>query len=350
MKVKVNVGCSNRIDKVEIEKEKIKYGLARQVDYISEISLIPEYKRELLEFIKAQDHKDTKFCTVPLYDHVLTGKPLLDVMKEQHSFGIRAFTLHLTPLHLIRESIEQKFVINSRAGNFLYALGKKNIENPHFANFGKIISFIRETKSEFFVGTSLRPGRVAESKSSRLWLEELKFIQEYLKNQGVDQSEYILECGGHLDATLLDLFVETVSENQICVMGPLLTDATNAFDDLSSIVGTTVLSSKKVLHTHLMLTRDEHIRLPTTEAFRSGVDTALVLKHNLNVSQNDEATVALESKFRNQSNQCSTGVNIFGPLEGDLKVCTMCGRHCPLRNIKYPSVDLEKLAETRDAV
>lgn len=347
MKVKVNVGCSNRMDKVEVEKEKIKYALSRQVDYISEISLVPEKKKELLEYISSLDHKATKFCTVPLYDYVLTKTELIDIMRQQHKQGIKCFTLHLTPRHLIQAAIEQEFVINSRAGNFLYGLAKTELENPHFEVFQQLMTFIRENDCELFVGTSLRPGRVAESKTNRLWLEELRFIQNFMSEQGVHKDEYILECGGHIDASLLDTFVETVTDNQICVMGPLMTDATNGFDDLSSIVGTTVLNAKKPVHTHLLLTRDEHIRLPTLEALKSGVDTVLILKHNLNIVSRDTATVEHEEKFRNQSNQCTTGVNLFGPMEGDPKICTMCGLHCPLRNIKYPSVTLENVLAQR---
>ena len=342
MKVKVNVGCSNRNDKVETEKEKIRYAVARQVDYISEISLIPSSKNELLDFINTLDHKSTKFCTVPLYDSVLTNTDIFAVIKQQHSRGIKCFTLHLTPKRLIDSAIAHQFVINSRAGNFLYVLAKGNIENPHFEVFEKIISFIRENDCELFVGTSLRPGRVAESKRSQLWLEELNFIKSFMESQGVHKDEYILECGGHIDSTLIDTLVGAVADNKICVMGPLVTDATNAYDDLSSIIGATALRSKKEIHTHLMLTRDEHIRLPTLKAFKRGLDIALVLKHNINLIQKDEETVKTEDRFRNQSNQCTTGVNIFGPIQGDLEVCTMCGRHCPLRNIKYPSVSLEK--------
>lgn len=347
MKVKVNVGCSNRKDPVEIEKDKIRYALSRQVDYISEISLIPEKKRELLEFIASLDHKATKFCTVPLYDCVLTQTPLLEVMRQQHAHGIRAFTLHLTPKHLIQAATAQQFVINSRAGNFLWSLAQSDLENPHFGVFAEIMAFIRQNRCELFIGTSLRPGRVAESKTSTLWREELEFIRAYLAAQGVQKHEYILECGGHIDATLLDKFIETVHDEQICVMGPLMTDATNAFDDLSSIIGATVLNARKPIHTHLLLTRDEHIRLPTLEALKNGVDTVLVLKHNLNLALHDSATSELEDRFRNQSNQCTTGVNLFGPLEGDPMLCSMCGLHCPLRNIKYPSLALENILAKR---
>lgn len=347
MKVKVNVGCSNRNDAVEVEKNKISYALARGVDYISEISLIPEKKKELLEFIRSVDHRDTKFCTVPLYDCVLTQTDILEVMKQQYEYGIRCFTLHLTPKYLIQAAIEKEFIINSRAGNFLAGLAKTGKENPHFTAFGEIAHFVRQTGCEVFIGTSLRPGRVAESKSSTLWKDELEFIISFLQEQDLQKNEYILECGGHLDTSLLNTFAEVVRENQICVMGPLLTDATNAFDDLSSIIGATALNSIKPIHTHLLLTRDEHIRLPTFEALKCGVDTVLVLKHNINLLEKDEKTLRHEDRFRNQSNQCTLGINLFGPLEGDPKICSMCGLHCPLRNIKYPSVTLSNILAER---
>lgn len=347
MKVKVNVGCSNRMDKVEIEKDKIRYALSRQVDYISEISLIPEKKRELLDFIKGLDHGRTIFCTVPLYDCVLTKTSLIEVMKQHHASGIRAFTLHLTPKYLIQQATEEQFVINSRAGNFLFGLARDHHENPHFAVFQDIVAFIRDTKSELFIGTSLRPGRVVESKRSHLWRDELEFIKTFMEEQGVRKNEYILECGGHMDSSLLGTFVDTVKDHQICVMGPLLTDATNAFDDLSSIIGAAVLNARKPIHTHLLLTRDEHIRLPTLDALKSGVDTVIVFKHNINLAGRDAETLILEDRFQNQSNQCTTGINLFGPLEGDPQICTMCGFHCPLRNIKYPTMKLENVLNQR---
>jgi phosphomethylpyrimidine synthase len=350
LKVKVNVGCSNISDDVEIEKHKIRYAVDRGVDYISEISLIPAKKSELHDFIQTLDRKTSKFCTVPLYDSVLTRTSIISLMRDHFEHGIRCFTLHLTPKFMMKQAIKNQFIINSRAGNFLASLARMNSENPHFADFQEIMTFIRDNNCELFVGTSLRPGRVAESQTSTLWQEELKFIIEFMMEQGVLKSEFILECGGHLDATVLSTFVDIVKDHQICVMGPLMTDATNAFDDISSVLGATVLSRMKPIHTHLLLTKDEHIRLPTLDALKSGVDTVLVLKHNLNLLEGHQATVDKEFKFRNQSNQCSIGVNLFGPLEGDLKVCSMCGFHCPLRNIKYPSISLYDTAADRRRV
>lgn len=347
MKIKVNVGCSNRNDSVDVECQKIQYALMRGVDYISEISLIPDKKRQILEFISRTDHGRTKFCTVPLYDSVLTKTSLLGVIKKQYLLGIRCFTLHLTPRHLLQSSLEQEFVINSRAGNFLFGLSRTGSENPHFDEFQQIIHFFRENNCEFFVGTSLRPGRVLESVKSTLWLEEIRFIREFLEQQGVSKDEYILECGGHLDRSVLNQFTQAVEHNQICVMGPLLTDATNGFDDISSMIGASLLHAKRSIHTHLLLTRDEHIRLPTLEALKDGIDGVAVLRHNINVSDFDHEAIAVEARFQNQSNQCTTGINLFGPLDGDPEVCTMCGFHCPLRNIKYPSMSLQNVVKQR---
>ncbi len=347
MKLKVNVGCSNKKDSVEVEIEKIKYALSREVDYISEISLIPEKKNQILEFISSLKGGRTKFCTVPLYDSVLTKTPILEVMKGQYEKGIRCFTLHLTPKRLLEKALEQDFVINSRAGNFLFALARKGSENPHFDNFHDIMVFLRENDCEIFIGTSLRPGRVLESTRSSLWLEELRYVVDFLEQHGVDKQEYILECGGHLDASVIPSFIDAINPNQICVMGPLMTDATNGFDDLSSIIGAGMLHGKKPIHTHLLLTRDEHIRLPTLDALKDGVDKVTIFRHNINLADLDRDTVRLEKRFQNQSNQCTTGVNLFGPLDADPMVCTMCGFHCPLRNIKYPSMSLTNVVPQR---
>ena len=347
MKIKVNVGCSNRNDAVDIECEKIQYALSRGVDYISEISLIPAKKKKILDFIARLDHGRTKFCTVPLYDSVLSKRSVFEVIKSQHSQGIRCFTLHLTPMFLMKEAVEQQFVINSRAGNFLFGLNRSGLDNPHFGQFDEIIDFIRGNQCELFIGTSLRPGRVDESIKSSLWLKELEYIVSFLDECGVQKHEYILECGGHLDRSVIDQMIQIVKENQICVMGPLLTDATNGFDDVSSLIGATLLHAKKSIHTHLLLTRDEHIRLPTLDALKEGVDKVSILRHNINLSDSDQDTMDVERRFQNQSNQCTTGVNLFGPLEGDPAICTMCGFHCPLRNIKYPSMLLQNVLKER---
>lgn len=347
MKIKVNVGCSNRSDQVDVECEKIKYALSRGVDYISEISLIPEKKQQILNFINSFTHGRTKFCTVPLYDSVLTKRSIFEIIKGQYSQGIRCFTLHLTPMFLIKKAVTQQFVINSRAGNFLFGINRSGLDNPHFEQFRQIIDFLRENQCELFVGTSLRPGRVEQSITNSLWLEELHFIMDFLDKEGVQKSEYVIECGGHIDQSVMDQFVHVVKDHQICVMEPLLTDATNGFDDVSSFIGATLLHAKKRVHTHLLLTRDEHIRLPTLDSLKAGVDIVSIFKHNINLSNYDPEALELEMRFRNQSNQCTTGMNLFGPLEGDPAICTMCGFHCPLRNIKYPSMLLQNTLTER---
>lgn len=334
MKLKANVGCSSVHDHVDIETAKIRYAVAMGVDYVSEISLVPRLKRAVFDAVTDLPRARTRLCTVPLYDALLEGRDPLSVMREWYDRGVGAFTLHLTPSRMLRRAIDDGFRVNSRAGYFLAGEAAAGRENPHFASWAEIASFLRETDCELFVGTSLRPGSVAESRRSGLWMDEIRFVRDFLGEQGLCSDDYVLECGGHVDARGLDEFADLVRGLKVCVMGPLLTDATNGFDDLSSIIGATAFAARTPIHTHLILTRDEHLRLPSLESFQKAVQSAVVLRHNADLLTGDAAAGAVEAGFQNRSARCTLGVNLFGAIGDRQAECTMCGAHCPLEPIQ----------------
>jgi len=337
--LKLNVGVSNKDQRLDYEIMKCEIARKYNVDYVSVISVYKDHIKPLWNSIKHWHENNISdaptLCSVPLYESCIFDEPLMDTFKRHYEYGVRAFTIHVTSRELFERALNAGFIINSRGGQFLWDIFTQGKENPILEHLDEIIDFCREHNCELMLGTSLRPGTVEKNMTlfKAATIQELydaKKIWEYIVKKGVICQ---VECLGHVHYNELETYKSIFGETPLCVMGPLLTDSVNGFDDINAIIGYAYASQKLNIATICMLSRKEHISLPDIEDVEDECQKWRVAQHVVGLTQHDPLSIYEESKVlkvkANQRTQCSAHVNIFGKINMPEK-CNVCGSMCPL--------------------
>lgn len=361
MKTKLNIGISVEEQSITDEQEKILYATKKKVDYISNVTVLPKaiepmnrYVSTCCEMLDEMEQESGEeifkptFCSIPIYEAVITGRDVKEVIKEHYDIGYRAMTFHLTPFKLLRD-FDGIVDINSRGGFFLYELYMRGVkENPLLENLEWIENFCLKNNIHMFVGMSYRPGHCKDSLDA--YQQECDYVDMYVNLSGAE-----FEIGGHMESIAPGTFKEmkdygSIFENLMfhpkfklfesnCLMGPLTSDGLNGFDDLNALFGLIKLHSnvtnKNAISTALIITRREHIGIPDVDDVKDAVDKYSVIKYLINLYDRDMTETMMEQKFlRNKNRHCSSGKNIFDDKIEIDDNCTMCGDYCPLKQEK----------------
>jgi phosphomethylpyrimidine synthase len=321
-KLKLNFGISGCGQKVSDEQEKLKVACEMGVDYCSQITILKESITPMWEMASQYQDK-TILCSVPLYESILLDEPILETIKRQYSFGVRAFTFHLTSKELLLQ--QKQFgarAINSRGGLFLQEWYKNHNNNPHIEHVGEIQEFFSSHPAEIFIGTSLRPG------TTKI---ETKLYEQEIINAQTFPYKKVIEAGGHISFNDFNKFQKLFNNNEICLMGPITTDSTNGYDHITASTGAVSFAQGySHINTLLITTPAEHISIPTVEDNIKGIKTFKIAAHMIDLKYNNEAAISLENTFSGTELSCNNGRNLFGFFGN--KECNMCGDKCPLRN------------------
>ena len=306
------------------------------IDYVSIISVDKDRVIPFWEAVSKEDLGTVKLCSAPIYESVLLNESIFDTIKRQSSYGVKVMTFHITPSRLLREAEESGFIINSRGGQFFREMIQKdeNWENPFYDKMSEVIDFAHKCGvTKIFFGTSLRPG--ACEKASKLTMDELNIACDmYDKYMDCTSLDYEIEAFGHVPVSEFPIYKEVLGSRPICGMGPLLSDAVNGYDELNAIIGYTIaLKEGFNIATECMISRSEHIKMPTVEDVEDECQKWRVAKFLNGIANNypearREEEPVLQKKFA-QRTQCSAHVNIFGTMDIQ-ETCNVCGTKCPL--------------------
>ena len=334
--LKLNIGLSYPEQSFKNELEKLKLASQYNIDYVSVISVDKPRIKALWESVQENVDENITLCSVPIYESIIFEEDIKDTIKRHASYGVKAMTFHITPTYLIREAEETGYIINSRGGQFLREQMEKDDkwENPFFENFDELVLYAYECGVRtIFLGTSLRPG--ACEKANKYTINELKiacnFYDSYSNVMGLN---FQIEAFGHVPVSEFPIYKYVLGTRSICAMGPLLTDAVNGFDELNAIIGYTLaLKEGFNISTECMISRSEHIKMPTVEDVEDECQKWRVARL-INGLVNDKREAYKEeilviTKKEKQRKQCSSHVNIFGPMYIQ-ETCNVCGDKCPL--------------------
>lgn len=334
--LKLNIGLSYSEQSFIDELKKLELASKYDIEYVSVISVDKSRTKALWDSVQEKVGKNITLCSVPIYESIMFKENIKDTIKRHASYGVKAMTFHITPAYLIREAERNGFIINSRGGQFLREQIEKDDkwENPFFESFSELILYAYECGVHtIFLGTALRPG-VCE-KTNQFTIDELKIACDfYDKYSGVTNLNYQIEAFGHIPASEFPIYKYILGTRHICAMGPLLTDAVNGYDELNAIIGYTLaLKEGFNIQTECMLSRSEHIKMPTVEDVEDECQKWRVTKL-VNGLVNDKCEAYKEEslvivKKEKRRTQCSSHVNIFGPMYVQ-EICNVCGDKCPL--------------------
>lgn len=340
MKIKVNCGISSSnqsVDPLYDEVQKAESMIDAGADYLSHISIYEDSIKKVWNELSKIDLKQTILCGVPLYESCLFNEPILDVIKRYYElYHVRCVTLHLTKMSTIKKAIDQNFKINSRGGIFLVE-SRKDI-NPIEGELEKIIDYCLLNKIKVHIGTALRPGSIDICPEiNSLVLEDLKTARSYYDkfvNIGLDCE---IECMGHVSFNQLSSYSYYLGSRKICSMGPLVSDAVNGYDEINALFGYHLAMDAGLnIQTCCMLTRSEHIKIPTLDDNLDAIKKFKVYGHLYDITHKTSSTndsmnkeLSIISKKTLQREQCSAHINIFGEMDIP-EHCNICGDHCPL--------------------
>ena len=339
--LKLNIGISNKNQTIEDELAKYAAAAEYGIDYVSIISIEPDKCKSLWNNIKELHSKTADqtpiLCSVPLYESELFEEPILSTFERHYSYGVRAFTIHITDKSTFERAKSSGFIINSRGGQFLWDIFERGEENPILANLDEIIDFCKEHNCELMLGTSLRPGAVEKNMTpmkaaTYQELYDAKKIYDFITSKGVSCQ---VECLGHVDYNELNAYADIFGDTPLCTMGPLLTDCVNGFDELNAIIGYAYARQKLNIKTECMLSRSEHIKMPTVDDVIDECQKWRVAETVVGCALGDSTKAAYEEQKvldikGRQRTQCSAHINIFGKIDMP-EVCDVCGDKCPLK-------------------
>lgn len=334
--LKLNVGLSYPEQSFTDELKKLELASKYNIDFVSVISVDKHRIEAFWESVRDNKPKNVRLCSAPIYESILLEEDIKDTIKRQASYGVEAMTFHITPAYLIREAERSRYVINSRGGQFIREMIEKypHWENPFYSNFSELVLYAYECGVRtIFLGTSLRPG--ACEKANKYTIDELRiacdFYDKYSESTILD---YQIEAFGHVPVSEFPLYKYVLDNRQICAMGPLLTDAVNGYDELNAVIGYTLaLKEGFNIQTECMISRSEHIKMPTVEDVEDECQKWRVAKL-VNGVANDwweahEEEDPIIAKKEKQRTQCSAHINLFGTMDIQ-ETCNVCGDKCPL--------------------
>lgn len=332
--LKLNCGLSYPEQSFEDEVKKIDLALKYGIDYLSVISIDKDRVNKLWAEVKKWSDRIT-VCSAPIYESVLMNEPIEKTIERQASFGVKAMTMHITPISLLKEAEQNGYVINSRGGEFLREMTQKDAgyENPFYEKFDELVKLAQKCGvEEIFLGTALRPG--ACEKLSAWTLKEMQLATKRYDELTKKSMPCQIEGFGHLPYSEWAEYKNVVGNRRMSAMGPLLTDSVNGFDEINAIIGYTLARNYGFnISTECMLSRKEHIDMPNVEDVEDEIQKWIVAETCVGVVKKDpKALIAEEvviNKKLKQRTQCSAHVNIFGTMN-ITKTCHLCGAFCPL--------------------
>lgn len=358
-KVNVNLGISNDCADWDLELEKAKVAITMQANAIMDLSCYGKtqvFRKKLLEI------SPVPIGTVPMYDAIgLLDKDLQDIttdeffqVVETHAQdGVDFMTIHCG----INKATAQKVKDNkrltnivSRGGSILFAWMELNDrENPFFAEYDRLLDICAKYDVTLSLGDACRPGSIADS-TDAAQIEELIVLGELTKRAWGKGVQVMIEGPGHM--ALNEVAPNMLIAKKLChgaplyVLGPIVTDVAPGYDHITSAIGGAIAASSGADFL-CFVTPAEHLRLPDLQDMKDGIVAARIAAHAGDIAKNlpnarnwdnemskARADVDFEKMIQLAMDPEKAKRYRESSLPGHKDTCTMCGKMCPMRNMK----------------
>jgi phosphomethylpyrimidine synthase len=344
--VGVTDGAKAASDEVAKSLAAVKYG-AHMVGDVSTEGDIGALHRQLVDTVPVPLNSVpfyeifNRACKRGLWGKALPKSLILETIEEQAERGIDCMTVHASfsrTESLLIESSPRRIKIQARGGGLLHEyMQRTGDENPLLELYDDILDIASAHGVTISLGSSLRPGTVADSVD--------RFLQSETMTQselGVRANEHGVNCMvegvSHLRYNLIPAYVRWTKV--LCgglplrLLGPLGTERGLGYDHITAaITAASAVSAGVDLLT--CVTRAEHIGLPDEEEIREAI---VALRIAIELATQGEAEQEQHTSFR-----CGLGFYLHSPDDfidfskahelklkkgGDLGICTMCNRSC----------------------
>lgn len=358
-KINVNIGISNDCANWELEMQKAKLSIEMKADAIMDLSCFGKTREFRSELVKLSP---VAIGTVPMYDAVglldkdlqdITVDEFFDVVKTHAEDGVDFMTIHcgmnLATAKRIKDNPRLTHIV-SRGGSLLFAwMELNNQENPFYEYYDRLLDICVEYDITLSLGDACRPGSIADSTDASQ-IEELITLGELTKRAWARGVQVMIEGPGHM--SLNEIAANMIVAKKLChgaplyVLGPLVTDVAPGYDHITSAIGGSIAATNGA-NFLCYVTPAEHLRLPDLNDVKEGIVASRIAAHAADIANN----IPGARDWDNAMSQARVDVNFTKMIDLALDpikareyressppehsdTCTMCGRMCPMRNMK----------------
>ncbi|MDR1701154.1 MAG: phosphomethylpyrimidine synthase ThiC [Sporomusaceae bacterium] len=358
-KINVNLGVSKDSCDIDLEFAKAKLAVQHKAEAIMDLSCYGKtqaFRRKLIEEIPLM------LGTVPMYDAIgMLDKELKDItvdeffsVVERHAEdGVDFITVHagmnLGTAQKLKNNKRLTHIV-SRGGSLLFAwmeLNKK--ENPFYEHYDRLLDICARHDVTISLGDACRPGSINDSTDASQ-IEELIVLGELTKRAWAKNVQVMIEGPGHM--ALNEIAANMLLEKRLChgapfyVLGPLVTDIAPGYDHITSAIGGTVAAANGADFL-CYVTPAEHLRLPDLNDVKEGIIAARIAAHAGDIAKglpgarawDDAMSAARRDVNFSEMIKLAIDPEKAGQYRGESNpecedTCTMCGKMCPMKNMK----------------
>jgi len=367
LRTKVNANIGSSPDKVSLAEEKSKLDAAIEAgaDTVMDLSTggdIGKIRRMVLQ------RSILPVGTVPIYqaacETARKGKKIskmnvdgiFRIIEQQAEEGVDFMTVHCGVTRRIVETLRISRRITgivSRGGAFLAQwIVDNNEENPLYEQFDRLLDIAYKYDVTLSLGDGLRPGCLADA-TDEVQIAELSVLGELAKRARKRNVQVMIEGPGHVPLNQIEANV--LLEKNLCrgapfyVLGPLVTDVAPGYDHIVCAIGGAIAAASGADFL-CYVTPAEHLRLPDVDDVTEGVIATRIAAHAADVAKGVKGALNWDiqiSKARGSLNWKRQERFSINPEKfreerkkskpKDVRVCTMCGEFCAMRQSSFLS-------------
>ncbi|TET41475.1 MAG: phosphomethylpyrimidine synthase ThiC, partial [Elusimicrobia bacterium] len=243
--------------------------------------------------------------------------------------------------------------IVSRGGAFLAQwIVDNNEENPLYEQFDRLLDIAYKYDVTLSLGDGLRPGCLADA-TDEVQIAELSVLGELAKRARKRNVQVMIEGPGHVPLNQIEANV--LLEKNLCrgapfyVLGPLVTDVAPGYDHIVCAIGGAIAAASGADFL-CYVTPAEHLRLPDVDDVTEGVIATRIAAHAADVAKGVKGALNWDiqiSKARGSLDWKRQEKFSINPKKfreerkkskpKDVRVCTMCGEFCAMRQSSFLS-------------
>lgn len=355
VKVNVNVGTSQDLCDIPLEKEKAAAAIDAGAHTLMDLSTggdLPVIRRMILSF-------PVPVGTVPIYEAVrragnvadLDADLLFKVIREQCEQGVDFLTLHCGVNRDVLTSLRQDprtMGVVSRGGSFHIAMMvAREEENPLWSEYDYLLEILAEYGVVASLGDGMRPGCHEDSTREAKTVEYLNLgrLARVAHEQGVQR---MIEGPGHMPLDQIGYNVRMIKEltgmAPLYLLGPLVTDISAGYDHITGAIGGAV-ACQNGANFLCMVSPSEHLGLPRTSDIIEGTRASVLAAHVGDLAQGNAGAYDREIRMGKARRDLDWEEQFASSLfpgrareihdrDGNRETCSMCGDLCAVKMVR----------------
>ncbi|MEW5900262.1 MAG: phosphomethylpyrimidine synthase ThiC, partial [Acidobacteriota bacterium] len=236
--------------------------------------------------------------------------------------------------------------IVSRGGAFHLAwMLHHGVENPLYADYGRLLEIARRHDVTLSLGDGLRPGSIIDA-TDRPQVEELLTLGELVQSAWEAGVQVMVEGPGHVPLDQVEM--NTKLQKRVCreapfyVLGPLVTDIAPGYDHIVSAIGGAIAAASGADFL-CYVTPAEHLGLPSVDDVREGLIASRIAGHAADIvkgvrgAREQDLKLSRARKKLDWEGQQKFVIDphkfrqIRRQRRSRSKACSMCGEYCAMR-------------------